>query len=119
MSAPHWNAILHDVQMSPYDATLSAEQVLKLETVKEAAEQHGDSIIYGLATLGELLVRAAESGELDKDLAMGTGWLVQGLAQLAGAIRDQGDAATYKLNNNPRHDCGDRDSVARESGGDQ
>ena len=107
MSGPHWNAILHDVEMSPgmaivRDSALTVEQVQKLEIVEEAAGQYGDSIVYGIAAVGELLVRAAESGELDKDLAMGTGWLIESLARLAGAIHEQGAAAGYKLRNSPR-----------------
>ncbi|GAB5339687.1 hypothetical protein [Pseudomonas fluorescens] len=119
MSGLHWNAILHDVDSTHSGVFLNVEQVQKLEKVKEAADQHGDSILYGLSTVGELLVRAAESGELDKDLAMGTGWLVQSLALLAGAIQEQGEAAVYKLKNTPRHDSVSIKNVARESGGDQ
>lgn len=107
MSAPHWNAIIHDVEMHPRyacvsGAPLTADQVKKLETVEEAAEQYGDSILYGLSAIGELLVRTAESGELTKDLAMNTGWLVDNLARLASTLYEQGAAANYKLHNNLR-----------------
>ncbi|WP_248769164.1 hypothetical protein [Pseudomonas sp. MWU12-2345] len=110
MSAPHWNAILHDVEMAPKyacvgGAKLTTDQVQKLESVEHAATEYGDSILYGLSAVGELLVRTAESGELTKDLAMSTGWLVDNLARLAGALYLQGSAANYKLNKLKREEA--------------
>lgn len=104
MSVPSWYDVLLDVEKefpSSFhpESRLTTGQVEQLKKIESCAGSFADTLLFGLAAVGELLVRTAETGELTTDLAQNTGWLVESLAVLAVRLHEQSSAANYKLSN--------------------
>lgn len=81
---------------------LTDEQAGQLGRISSAASQTVTLITSGLAAMGELLAYVGTTGELSNDSLTSTGWLIQHLAETAGRLHDESQAADYKLHKLPR-----------------
>lgn len=84
------------------DACLTGEQVEQLERISSAASETAGMITSGLAAVGELLAWVGTTGELSNESLTSTGWLIQHLADTAGRLHHESQAADYKLHTIPR-----------------
>ena len=106
MKPPMWNQLLVNVDRefpacSAKGAKLTSAQVEQLQCIENANENFQISTLHGVAAIGELIAHAANHGELNDELAMSAGWLVNSLALLSMSMADAGAAAAYKLQNIP------------------
>lgn len=106
MSSPKWCQLLVDVERefppcSTPGVKLSPDHVERLQAVENATENFMITTLHGVAAIGELIAQAANREELDPEVAMSAGWLIQSLALLSMAMTESGAAATYKLANIP------------------
>ena len=106
MNAPMWNQLLVDVERefpacSAKNARLTPDQVERLQAIENTNDNFQISTLHGVAAIGELIAHAANHNELNNDLAMSAGWLINSLALLSMSMADAGAAAAYKLANIP------------------
>lgn len=104
MSVPGWYDVMLDVEKqfpSSFhpESRLTTGQVEQLKKIESCAGSFADTLLFGLAAVGELLVRTAETGELTPELAQSTGWLVESVAMLSVRLYEQSNGANYKLSN--------------------
>lgn len=90
-----WNQLLVDVEkifpsQSANGAKLNPEQVEQLQCVENANDNFQISTLHGVAAIGELIVHAANHGELSDELAMSAGWLINSLALLSMSMAEGG-----------------------------
>lgn len=106
MNPPMWNQLLIDVERefpacSAKNARLTPDQVDRLQAIENTNDNFQISTLHGVAAIGELIAHAANHNELNNDLAMSVGWLINSLALLSMSMADAGAAAAYKLANIP------------------
>lgn len=108
MKPPMWNQLLVNVEREfpstfAKGAKLTPAQVEQLQCVENANDNFQISTLQGVAAVGELIVHAANHGELSDELAMSAGWLINSLALLSMSMSmaEAGAAAAYKLQNIP------------------
>ena len=106
MSTPMWNQLLVDVERefpacSAKNARLTPDQVDRLRAIENTNDNFQVSTLHGVAAIGELIAHDANHNELNDELAMSAGWLINSLALLSMSMADAGAAAAYKLQNIP------------------
>lgn len=105
MSTPMWNQLLVDVEREfpacLAKARLTPDQVDRLRAIENTNDNFQVSTLHGVAAIGELIAHAANHNELNDELAMSAGWLINSLALLSMSMADAGAAAAYKLQNIP------------------
>lgn len=100
MSIPSLGDLIVSVELAfPAESTelkLSADQVKRLERIKQASGETANVLTSGIEAVGELM-GLVECGDIPPECVLGIGWLLKELAGLTRRLHDERCAAEYKL----------------------
>lgn len=102
MSIPEWSDLLPNIgeqfpSVFSKKSRLSLAQVEKLEKVDNATMEYGLNVSWGISAIGELLAHTANAGDLDNEVAVRIGWLINSLGELSVRLHEVGSDASHAL----------------------
>ncbi|WP_122302865.1 hypothetical protein [Pseudomonas amygdali] len=102
MSIPSLGDLIVSVELAfPAESTelkLSADQVKRLERIKQAFGETANVLTSGIEAVGELM-GLVECGDISPECVLGIGWLLKELAGLTRRLQEERNAASHKLDN--------------------